>query len=310
MKKRLSATTSAVLETTKTKPLLGVVLLFIWLIAAIAPAYSEEGAKSKLFLKSGTVIECDEVWIASKDIVRCKKGSGTILYSIDDVDLKKTFGVSVGEFPITAREEESKGKESVPGREIARKSGFGAKVSYMTYSGDELNLYGVRVDVEADNTLSYGLNYTYLFNDYSSLEFSVDYIRTDVQFAALGLSLNVGEFTQIPALFTFRLHPATTGTVKPYFGAGVGYYFNSFDTNSYNAALIYGAGAEIDVDNSFGFHINGGVDFFIAENYSLNVDLKYVLNKADAEVNIPGFTREEMSMDAVAVGIGLKYYYY
>jgi len=92
MKKRLSATTSAVLETTKTRPLLAVVLLFIWLIAAIAPVYSEEGPKSKLFLKSGRVIECDEVWIASKDIVRCKKRSGTVLYSTDQVDIKKTFG--------------------------------------------------------------------------------------------------------------------------------------------------------------------------------------------------------------------------
>ena len=86
------------LKTTKTKHLVGVVL-FIWLIAGTAPVYSEEGVRNKLFLKTGRVIECDEVWIASKDIVRCRKAGGVLLYSIDDVDLRKTFGEAFGEPP-------------------------------------------------------------------------------------------------------------------------------------------------------------------------------------------------------------------
>lgn len=295
----------------KTQKILGLVLFFL-LIVGIAPVNSEEGTKDKLFLKSGRIVECDKAWIASKDIVRCKVGSGTILYSIDDVDLKKTFGAAFEEYrAITS--EAGKEKERIPASSItsetARKSGFGARVSYVTYSGDELTLYGVAVDVEADSTPSFGLNYTYLFNNYSSLEFSIDYIKTDAQFKALGYSLNMGELTQIPVLFTLRLHPGVSTKVKPYLGVGVGYYLNSFDTNSFNASLIYGTGAEIDVDDSFGFHVNGGVEFFIAENYSFNLDLKYLLNKADAKVNVSGFTTEEMSMDAVVVGVGLKYYF-
>ena len=92
MKKLFSAITSAALEQTKAKPVLGIVLLSVWLIAAISPVYSQELSADRLFLKSGRVIECDEAWIASEDIVRCKKGSSEILYSIDDVDLRKTFG--------------------------------------------------------------------------------------------------------------------------------------------------------------------------------------------------------------------------
>jgi len=305
------STISAVLEMPKIRALLCAVL-FLLVIAATAPGYSEEGAKCKLFLKSGRVIECDEAWIAGKDIVRCKKGRGTLLYSIDDVDLKKTFGAAFEEYrEITS--EADKEKEKIPtssiARETTRKSGFGARVSYVTYSGDELTLYGVAVDVEADSTPSFGLNYTCLFNNYSSLELSIDYIRTDVQFEALGYSLNMGELTQIPVLLTLRLHPGVSTKVKPYLGVGVGYYLNSFDTNSFNASLIYGTGAEIDVDDSFGFHVSAGVEFFIAENYSFNLDLKYLLNKADAKVNVSGFTTEEMSMDALVVGVGLKYYF-
>jgi len=78
----------------------------LWLIVAITPAYSEDGCE-KLFLKSGKIVECDKAWIASKDVIRCKKGNGTILYSIDDVDLKKTFG----EVEAKRFEEETKARE-------------------------------------------------------------------------------------------------------------------------------------------------------------------------------------------------------
>jgi outer membrane protein len=296
----------------KTKKILGVVLVF-WLIVAITPVYSEEGPKEKLFLKSGGVIECDMTWMPDKDNVGCKKGRGILLYSIDDVDLKKTFGEAIIAFPATTREEESRVIETIPSsisrQGIARKSAFGVRVSYMSYSGDEFSLYNVRVNAEADTTVAFGLNSTYYFNNHSSLEYSLDYVRTDVKFKALGYSFNMGELTQIPILLTLRLHPSTNATVRPYFGAGVGYYVNSFSTNSYNAALIYGAGAKFDVENSFGFHVNGGVEFFIAENYSFNVDLKYLLNKADCGVNISGYTREEMELNSVVVGVGLKYYF-
>ena len=56
MKKRFPATNSAVLDKRKTKSLLGIVLLFSWLIAAISPVYSQEVSNGKLFLKSGRVI--------------------------------------------------------------------------------------------------------------------------------------------------------------------------------------------------------------------------------------------------------------
>lgn len=95
----------------KTKKILWAISL-LFLIVAITPVYSKEGPKKILFLKSGGVIECDEAWIAGKDIVRCKKGRGMLLYSIDDVDLKKTFGEAIGEFPTTTREEKSRVKGS------------------------------------------------------------------------------------------------------------------------------------------------------------------------------------------------------
>jgi hypothetical protein len=72
---------SEVLKMAKAQKILGLFLFFV-LIVSIAPANSEEGTKARLFLKSGKIVECDRAWIASKDIVRCKEGSGTTLDSI------------------------------------------------------------------------------------------------------------------------------------------------------------------------------------------------------------------------------------
>jgi len=150
----------------KTQKILGVVLFF-WLIIAIAPAYSEEGVKDKLFLKSGRVIECDKLWIPEKDIVRCKKGRGMLLYSIDDVDLKRTFGEAFGEFPITTGEEESRAKEEIPASISARKTAsLKIGLEYSNFNYEEPGL------MELDGTM-YGIMGNYVHQSEHGLKFSL-----------------------------------------------------------------------------------------------------------------------------------------
>lgn len=272
------------------------VILFLWVIAANIPVFcAEVSNKELLYLKDGSVVECDTIWIDTQNIVRCRKDNK---YSIYEVDLDKTFVEQ-------KTGEERKYEEKHP----SRKFGLGASVSYMKYSGDEITLYGVRVETKADDTFTFGMNFSYFFNEHLSLELSEDYIKTDVDFEALGYSLNMGELKQIPLLLTCRYNLSTNTNLRPFLGAGVGYYFNSFDTNTYNAALIYGPGAKISLDNKFGYHINGGIEYVIEETYGLSFDLKYLWNRADGEVNIPGFTKEEMKMDAFIVGIHINYFF-
>jgi len=128
----------------KTQKILGLVLFFL-LIVGIAPVNSEEGTKDKLFLKSGRIVECDKAWIASDDIVRCKKGSGEILYSTDEVDIKKTFG----EIEAKRFEEERKAwEEKELLRPVAKVSG--RSESYITIGIGKLS---------GDTTYQIGGNY-------------------------------------------------------------------------------------------------------------------------------------------------------
>ena len=72
------------------KTLWAVVLLCLIITAKIA--FSEEGPITKLFFRSGTVMQCDQVWEGVGSNILCKKSRGILAYSADEIDLVKTFG--------------------------------------------------------------------------------------------------------------------------------------------------------------------------------------------------------------------------
>jgi opacity protein-like surface antigen len=73
--------------------------------------------------------------------------------------------------------------------------------------------------------------------------------------------------------------------------------------------FIYGAGAEIDVDDSVGYHVAGGAEYFLSDNFAVNLDFKYMWNEIEAGVNVPGFTDETFDANAFVAGLGFKVYF-
>ena len=124
---------------TKTKKTLWAVSL-LWLIVATTPVYSAEVSSNEfIYLKNGLIIKCDKAWIASKDIVRCKKGHDEILYSTDKVDLKKTFGEAAAkrfEEERKAREEKELLRPMVSKAKVFRTSESYIAVGIGSLSGD------------------------------------------------------------------------------------------------------------------------------------------------------------------------------
>ena len=187
--------------------------------------------------------------------------------------------------------------------------GIGARVSYVNFSDDGFTADGVKVDVDSDDDVMYEGNLTYFIQDYLSLELSVGYTETNQDFDALGIEADAGDFETIPVLLSLRAHLSTNTKVSPYLLFGIGYFFNDFDQNDTTIEFIYGPGADVDVDDSFGFHIGGGVEVFVTENLALNLDLKYIWTEVEADVNVPGFKDEDIDMDSFVAGLGIKYYF-
>jgi len=67
----------------------------------------------------------------------------------------------------------------------------------------------------------------------------------------------------------------------------------------------------IDADDSFGFHINGGFEYFLNDNVALGFDLKYIWNDSDFTAFEPGFPTETVNidLDGFSAGIGIKYFF-
>ncbi len=195
-------------------------------------------------------------------------------------------------------------------QDMEGKIGLGARVAYVNYSGDEYNYPGYTIDVDFDDDVMYGANLTYFIHRYFSFELSVDYVETDVDLESFGIALNIGEMEQVPILLTARTHFSTNPKINPYLGIGVGYYLNDFDLSGLMLSVLP-TGYELDPDDSFGFHINGGVEIFFDEHFAFNLDLKYIWNETDVQEKVPGYLTEEFSvdLDTFYAGVGFKYYF-
>lgn len=192
---------------------------------------------------------------------------------------------------------------------LAGRSAFGVRVSYVNYSDDSYVLYPLIIDTTLDDAPMFGVNFSFFPSDYFSIEFSADYVQSDLSLSSLGLSFESGKLKQIPLLLVGRLHAPIKNIALPYLGGGVGYFINDFDQEDNIIQAIYGSGAKVSVDNSVGFLINGGVDFFITQNFAFNVDIKYIWNKIDAKVNKLGYSEEDFDADMFVIGGGLKLYF-
>lgn len=182
------------------------------------------------------------------------------------------------------------------------KLGIGANVSYSGISDT-----GEGDSIKFDGAPLIGANLTYYFNKYFSFEVAIGYSQLDVEGTAAGVTIDLGELQQFPVFLSGRFHlPIRNGAVSPYFGGGVGYYFNDFDTSQ----IVALAGGKLDTDNSFAFHLNAGIEFFAGDHIALNLDLKYIWNEADGEFTAANIAAlDDLDLNNFVGGLSLKFYF-
>lgn len=166
------------------------------------------------------------------------------------------------------------------------------------------------VSFEPDAAPLFEGNLTMFPINWFSLEFSAGYTKTDINNDDFGVSLDFAEFKQIPLLLTGRFHWWNRSeNFTLYGGGGIGYYINDAEISDLFSTAV--PGTKLSADDSFGFHLAGGLEWFIASNWALNLDLKYTINKADFTLTVPGFAPDsaEFDLNAFIGGVGIKYYF-
>ncbi|ETR70009.1 MAG: outer membrane protein [Candidatus Magnetoglobus multicellularis str. Araruama] len=176
--------------------------------------------------------------------------------------------------------------------------GIGAHISHVRINDSDMKQNGLTVNYAFDDVLGFGIQMLMSFNEFLAMELCVDnMMASDIHMKVNNQQAKIGEITTIPVTLSTRFYLPTDTIVKPYLGAGIGYYFNDFEKNN-NLSMQGG----MSLDDAFGFHYCFGADFWInrLENTALNFDIKYL--KPDTQ-------NDHLDWDAWNIGFGIMYYF-
>ncbi|WOE76703.1 OmpW family protein [Parasphingorhabdus sp. SCSIO 66989] len=165
---------------------------------------------------------------------------------------------------------------------------------------------GERVSV--DNSIMPEVDITYMATDNIGFEL----IAATTQHTVSGRSGTTGAIGELadtwvlPPTLTAQYHFVPDGKIRPYVGAGINYTL--FYEEDASNGLVDAVGAtNVDLDDSFGFALQAGVDIELNERFFLNFDIKYLDIDTTATLNTTaaGTQRVNVSLDPVVVGVGL-----
>lgn len=116
-------------------------------------------------------------------------------------------------------------------------------------------------------------------------------------------TLNVGNTWILPPTVTLQYHFTPDSQFSPYIGAGINY------------SMFYGEDegtgfTDLDVDGGFGFAVQAGFDYWINENWGLNLDAKYIDLDVDVDTNLGGTTplsADDVELNPLIIGAGVSY---
>lgn len=142
---------------------------------------------------------------------------------------------------------------------------------------DNGSLVGGALDVEVDSNVRPTITAEYFIRDNLGIEVLASLpFQHDINIKGLG---RVGSTKHLPPTVSLQYHFGE-GKVKPFIGAGVN--FTKFFSEDTTGAL---AGADLDLDDSWGLAAHAGIDFKVGENGAIRIDARWIDIDTDVELN-------------------------
>jgi outer membrane protein len=151
-------------------------------------------------------------------------------------------------------------------------------------------------DIKAGNDFVPEVDFTYFFTDNIAAELIA--ATSKHKFTHSGGS-NLGTAWALPPTLTLQYHFMPHQAFSPYLGAGLNY------TVFYNEKAAAGF-TDFDVGNGVGWALQAGADYWINQNWGVNVDVKKIFVNVDASLN-NGTINGDVDVDPWVVGAGVSY---
>ena len=180
--------------------------------------------------------------------------------------------------------------------------------------GVNVSATGIEED-DFDTAAYFGGNVSYGITNWFAVGFEGGWAEyePDVSAADLGLTtFSGGDISGVPLLFDFIFRATTlSDDLDVYAVVGLGGVLWDLEDISGTLAGIP-ISVDTDVDDTFAVKVGGGIDWFLTENWILNVDGGYVFAETDTTSTLTGggvtvVVSQELDADYWAIGGGLKY---
>lgn len=157
--------------------------------------------------------------------------------------------------------------------------------------------------VNIDTQVVPEIDISYFFTDNISAELVLAVSPHDI--SAVGTAAGdfpIGSTTLLPPSLVLQYHLPFNDIVKPYVGAGINYTF--FLDQDPRGPVVN----DIDLDSSFGWVVQTGVDINLSEKWFLNLDAKKIWLDTDATIDTTlGTVNADVNINPWTFGFGFGY---
>lgn len=175
-------------------------------------------------------------------------------------------------------------------------------------SGSTVNVQGVPALSTPNSGLSIGnsivpeLDISYYFTPNVAAELILGVTPHNITGTGALANLNIGRAWLLPPTLLAQYHFTQLGALKPYVGLGLNY--TNISKVHFTPGVVAALHPSLD-HSSFGLALQAGVDYEIAKNVYVNLDVKHV--DIETDVKSSGAKVGKFKVDPWLIGVGVGY---